>query len=180
MSILLFWNQRINLTSVTEPRQILARHFGESFFAIHTVPIEGGRLADFGSGAGFPWLALKVGVPQLEVSLVETIGNKAAFLSEVSRQLGLTGVEVLRCRFQETGLRRHSLDYVSARAVGNVGRIVETAHGLLKPTGGIVLWLGEREALRMAKTKGWSWRDPLLIPGSQRRVLLIGRPVVPN
>src|SRR5260370_8789673 len=78
--LLLLWNHKVNLTSITNPREILARHFGESLFAASAVPISAGRLADVGSGAGFPGLALKLFVPDLEVFLVESVMKTATFL----------------------------------------------------------------------------------------------------
>lgn len=180
MSILLAWNQQVNLTAITDPLQVLARHFGESFFAVRAVPVLGGRLADFGSGAGFPGLALKLAVPDLQVALIEANAKKAIFLAEVKRQLGLTGVEILRCRLEEARLDPNSLDFISARAFGDLERLISAAHGLLRPGGSIVLWLGQGDALHAGRTKGWLWREPLLIPGSQKRVLLIGQPVQPS
>ena len=71
MQLLLEWNQSFSLTSVTNPSEILSRHFGESMFATSIVPIRQGRLADVGSGAGFPGLAIKIMRPELDVVLIE-------------------------------------------------------------------------------------------------------------
>ncbi len=95
IELLLLWNQKINLTAIRKPREILERHFGESIFAAHAVAISAGRLADLGSGAGFPGLALKLVCPGLTVQLIEANTKKAVFLSEVCRVLNLSGVEIL-------------------------------------------------------------------------------------
>src|ERR1700733_5078334 len=82
MSTLRQWNQKISLTAVTEPSKILNFHFGESLFAGSEVDIHEGRLADVGSGAGFPGLALAMANPRLFVTLIDSNSKKAAFLSE--------------------------------------------------------------------------------------------------
>jgi len=92
IKILLSWNDKINLTAIRNPVEILYRHFCESMFAGVSVPIERGRLADVGTGAGFPGLALKILRPSLQVFLIESNLKKAAFLAEVIRVLGLLGM----------------------------------------------------------------------------------------
>src|SRR6266513_1456917 len=89
IKILLTWNAKINLTAIRDPLEILHRHFCESMFAGISVPIERGRLADVGSGGGFPGLPLKIMRPGLQVSLIESNLKKATFLAEVIRELGL-------------------------------------------------------------------------------------------
>ena len=86
---LLFWNQSVSLTSIEDPAEIVARHFGESLFAASVASFESGRLADVGSGAGFPGLPLKILYPMLEVTLLEPNKKKCAFLSEVCQILSV-------------------------------------------------------------------------------------------
>src|ERR1700751_3632471 len=93
--ILLKWNELISLTSITDPAEIVARHFGESMFLNSILPVENGRLADVGSGSGFPGLALKILCPDLHVVLIDSNKRKCAFMSEVLRSLKLERVEVL-------------------------------------------------------------------------------------
>src|SRR3981189_316419 len=99
--LLLKWNHSVNLTSVVDPAEILARHFGESMFICSLIPVEKCRLADIGSGAGFPGLALKIACPELRLTLIESNKKKCAFLSEVVRALELENVEVMPVRFEE-------------------------------------------------------------------------------
>src|SRR6267378_1393784 len=94
MSILLTWNEKINLTAIRDPLEILNRHFCECMYAAATVPVTVGRLADVGSGAGFPGLPLKIIRPELDVVLIESNVKKATFLAEVIRDLGLRGARV--------------------------------------------------------------------------------------
>src|SRR5256886_3412074 len=91
IKILLTWNEKINLTSIRDPLEILNRHFCECMYAASTAPVEHGRLADVGSGAGFPGLPLKIIRPELQVFLIESNVKKATFLAEVIRDLGLAG-----------------------------------------------------------------------------------------
>src|SRR6266851_5084734 len=93
IKILLAWNDKVNLTAIRDPLEILYRHFCESMFAGISVPIERGRLADVGSGGGFPGLPLKILRPGLQVFLIESNLKKATFLAEVIRELGLKGAQ---------------------------------------------------------------------------------------
>src|SRR6266852_4540463 len=72
IKILLIWNEKVNLTAIRDPLEILYRHICESMYASVAVPVENGRLADVGSGGGFPGLALKIIRPNLDVFLVES------------------------------------------------------------------------------------------------------------
>lgn len=176
IELLLLWNRKINLTSLTSRREILERHFGESIFALPLVPMVTGRLADVGSGAGFPGLALKIACPEMGVVLVEASHKKATFLGEVKRSLGLEGVEIVCARIEQLAVQAGFVDFVSARAVGSLPKILLWSLRALPPTGNLVLWLGSDQAIKVAKTAGWLWRSPVIIPGSRRRVLLIGEP----
>src|SRR5271167_1558568 len=92
IDLLLRWNQRTSLTAVTEPIEILRFHFGESLLAVSTVPIRHGRLADVGSGAGFPAVPIRMVSEQLSVVLIESNQKKATFLMEIVRALELEHV----------------------------------------------------------------------------------------
>src|SRR5258708_31708161 len=85
--LLLKWNQSVSLTSVVDPIEIVTRHFGESMFISCLFPVKNCRLADLGSGAGFPGLAVKITSPRLGIKLIESNKKKCAFLSEVVRSL---------------------------------------------------------------------------------------------
>ncbi|HTW30709.1 MAG TPA: RsmG family class I SAM-dependent methyltransferase, partial [Candidatus Sulfotelmatobacter sp.] len=88
IAILLKWNSKIALTTVTEPGEILRIHFGESFFACATAGIGAGRVADIGTGAGFPGIPIRMVSPSVDLILVEPVAKKTAFLHEVVRKLG--------------------------------------------------------------------------------------------
>src|SRR5947209_13340564 len=103
IKILLAWNAKINLTAIRDPLEILYRHFCESMYAAEALHLENGRLADVGSGGGFPGLALKIMRPGLRVFLVESDIKKVTFLAEVIRELGLRDAQVLARRYDELG-----------------------------------------------------------------------------
>lgn len=174
VNILLLWNQKVSLTSIKDPKQILSRHFGESMFAIEKAGITGGRLADVGSGAGFPGLAIKILCPAVEITLIEPVANKVAFLKEVVRTLGLTGVDFVQKRFQNADRGQGSFDWVCSRALGGHEGIVSWANDRLLPTGSLLLWLGFKDAERISLVSGWKW-DSFLLPQSERRYLLVGK-----
>ena len=176
ISLLLRWNQKISLTTVVDPMEILRFHFGESFFAASSVPIEKGRLADVGSGAGFPGLALGIVLPGLSITLIESNSKKATFLSEVARELNLRYVDVIRQRFEEVPANLGQFDFVMARALGNYEALLRWAHEALSNTGRVILWLGEDECKTVSADPSFTWREPLHIPGSKRRFILVGAP----
>jgi 16S rRNA (guanine527-N7)-methyltransferase len=176
LRLLQVWNKRMSLTSLEDTREILTRHFGESLFAFRAVPILHGRLADVGSGAGFPGLPLKMACPELDLLLIESNTRKVVFLAEVVRSLRLTGVQILNTRMDEVNLADQSLDFVTARALGDIPSLLRWSESLLKAKGKIVLWLGAADAAEIpTSAPGWVWRSPKQVPRSKQRVLLVGQ-----
>jgi len=174
--LLLHWSRRISLTTVTDPLNILRFHFGESMFASRVIANRKGRLADVGSGAGFPGIPLKLLISTLDVVLIEPNAKKAAFLAEVVRELKLEGVEIYRGRFDNL-TAASGFDYVTARALGMHEEFVQSSRTVISVGGSVILWLGERDAVQVSLQEGWHWRRPLPIPGSHSRVLLVGSAV---
>jgi len=174
MALLLRWNKRISLTTVVDPLEILRFHFGESVVAASTVPIEKGRLADVGSGAGFPGLPLSIAIPDISVTLIESNAKKAAFLAEVARELKLARVDIIRKRMEDLPGDLPQFDYIAARALGGYQSLLTWSRSRLKCDGKMVLWLGDEESRILSADPSWTWRDPSLIPGSERRFILVG------
>jgi 16S rRNA (guanine527-N7)-methyltransferase len=180
IALLLTWNTKISLTTVTDPEQIVRFHFGESLFVIKGEHVEKGRLADVGSGAGFPGLPLAMALPELHVTLIESNLKKAAFLSEVIRSLDLKTVTVARVRMESFDKSAASFDFIVARALGNYETLAEWAKDRLAPTGKVALWLGDEDASKLSGLKGWTWEHTTKIPNSRNRVILIGTPDLSN
>lgn len=177
VSILLQWNRKISLTTVTDPAEIVEFHFGESMFAVSSVPILSGRLADMGSGPGFPGLPIRLAASELDLTLIESNTKKATFLAEVVRTIKLDHVTVFRGRMEDLGTDIALFDFVTARAFGQHDELLRWAHAHLKASGKVVLWLGEDDAASLSQRQLWSWEPPMHIPGSERRCILVGSPL---
>jgi 16S rRNA (guanine527-N7)-methyltransferase len=174
MKILLAWNEKLNLTAIRDPLEIMYRHFCESMYAGVSLPMEKGRLADVGSGAGFPGLPLKILRPNLHVFLIESNVKKATFLAEVIRGLGLADARVLVSRYEELGEEVAPLDFVCSRAVGDFRVMLEWAGSKQVAARQVVLWIGARDLEEIRRIRTWNWRDPIPVPHSMQRLLLVG------
>src|SRR5579863_6582435 len=117
-ALLLRWNRSFSLTSITDPLEIVGRHFGESMYASKLLSVENCRLADVGTGAGFPGLALKIASPGIYVTLIESNKRKCAFLCEVIRRQEFTNIEVLPERFEQIRPESVRANVITSRAVG--------------------------------------------------------------
>jgi 16S rRNA (guanine527-N7)-methyltransferase len=174
LEMLLKWNLKLNLTAIRDPKEIVTRHFGESFFlASQLFPSGEANLSaiDVGSGAGFPGLPLKLWVPSLVVTLIESNHRKATFLSEVIRALKLDQASVLAGRAESGSLQA---DLVTFRAVEHFDRILPVAFGLTRPGGRIAILIGRsqlEEAISLLQ--GASWDEPISVPNSRSRVVLV-------
>ena len=174
IKILLTWNEKVNLTAIRDPLEILYRHFCESMYTAVAVPVENGRLADVGSGAGFPGLPLKIIRPNLRVFVVESNLKKATFLAEVVREIGLVDTQVLVRRYEELGEEVAPLDYVCSRALGEFAAFLEWARSEQIAAKQVILWIGARDLQEIEKIRTWEWREPIQVPNSLRRLLLVG------
>jgi len=175
IKILRHWNEKLNLTAIRDPLEILYRHFCESMFAAVAVPVENGRLADIGSGPGFPGIPLKILRPELEIALVESNIKKGTFLAEVIRELGLTNARVLINRYEELGEELAPMDFVCSRALGEFGTFLEWAASDRVAASRVILWVGGRDLDEIRKSDRWEWQEPIAVPQSLRRYLLVGQ-----
>lgn len=181
ISLLLEWNRSISLTTITDPEEIVRFHFGEGLFAASCVPITDGRLADVGAGAGFPGLPLRMLIPSLDLTLIESNAKKAAFLAEVARRLSLDRVGVFRGRMEGFGAKLGpesptGFDFITARAFGQFDRLLAWSRAHLSASGRLVLWLGQDDVDSISRGDHWIWAEPVQIPGSKRRFILSGMP----
>ena len=144
---LLEWNSRFNLTAVRDREGIQTKHFLDSLSCIlvwgNRIPT---RLIDIGTGAGFPGLPLKIFYPNLQVTLVESVGKKAEFCRHIVSLLKMEKVEVLPNRAEEVGqmkVHREKYDIAIARAVAHLSVLVEYLLPLVKIGGAMVAQKGE-------------------------------------
>lgn len=144
MELLQEWNEKINLTAITEPEEIIEKHFYDCILPLSCMP-ENGRIADIGSGAGFPGLVWKIVRPDYEMVLVEPTGKRCTFLKEVISTLGLKRIQVINQRSEEYVVQaRESFDIVSARAVANLRLLSELTVPLVRVGGMFVAMKGSK------------------------------------
>lgn len=195
IDILQHWNSRTNLTAIRDEEEIVTRHFGESLFAArhlfptrvvadasirhHEILPEAGspkpeaRLADLGSGAGFPGLPIKLWAPNLVVTLIESNNKKATFLREVVRTLTLTNVDIQNVRAET--ITPAGFDVVTIRAVERFANVLPIAAGLLGPGGRLALLLSSsQQTTARSALPGMTWNPSISIQNSDSRQLLIG------
>jgi 16S rRNA (guanine527-N7)-methyltransferase len=176
VELLLRWNSKISLTTVTDPVEIVRFHFGESLFGANQLEIKNGRLADVGAGAGFPGVPLKLYSAPIELYLIEPNLKKATFLGEVVRHLNLDRVEILRFRMEDLPVDVSDFDVVTARALGKHGTLLRWARNRLSRSGKVALWIGDRDASSLASDQSYEWCAPIKVPRSDHRVILQGTP----
>jgi 16S rRNA (guanine527-N7)-methyltransferase len=183
IDILQRWNARINLTAIRDEEEIVTRHFGESLFAArHLFPrcsfvpsaVSGLRLADVGSGAGFPGIPIRLWAPGVSLTLIESNQKKATFLKEVTRALTLMDVNVQTSRAES--LTGESFDVVTLRAVERFESILPVAARLVAPGGDLALLIGQTQLpAAQAALPALDWSDPIPVPTSKSRVLVTAR-----
>ncbi len=127
MNLLLEWNKNINLTAITEPKDIIIKHFIDSI-TINKYVKKDKNIVDIGTGAGFPGIPLKIIRPDLKVVLVDSLNKRITFLNEVIKKLKLQDIYAVHSRVEEFGKNkkyREKFDYVTSRAVANLAVLSE-------------------------------------------------------
>lgn len=187
IDLLLHWNARVNLTAVRDEEHIVTRHFGESLFAAQELfstndqrRTTDDRLADLGSGAGFPGLPIKIYAPELKLTLIESNHKKATFLREVIRALQLSNAEVFLGRAAD--FPAASAELVTLRAVERFDQALLEASHLLAPDGTLALLVGSaQEAPARQLLPNFRWHSPMKMPLAQSRILLTAtKPLEPK
>ena len=184
--LLLEKNQVMNLTAIREPDQVARLHMLDCAALAALTELEGKTLIDVGTGAGFPGLPLKILVPSLEVTLLDSLNKRVDWLNQVCAQLGLEGIQAIHARAEEQALvkgYRDSFDFVTARAVAQLRLLGELCLPYVK-VGGQFLAMKTtesasevEEAAHCIKLLGGRAEEPVdyTIPGTQvtHRVLPI-------
>jgi 16S rRNA (guanine527-N7)-methyltransferase len=199
IDILLHWNARINLTAIRTPEEIVTRHFGESLFAARHLfpkvypvspvppvvkafevdfaearsPTAEARVADLGSGAGFPGIPIKLWAPNIALTLIESSQKKATFLRELARALTLMDINIQAVRAE--ALPPSTFDLVTLRAVERLPKVLPTAANLLAPSGRLALLISSSQLDTARSTlPHLTWSPPIQVPQSESRLLLVG------
>lgn len=184
--LLMEWNARFNLTAVRDVEGVRTKHFLDSLTCMQawreTPPA---KLIDVGTGAGFPGIPLKIVLPAMQLTLVESVGKKADFCRLVVRELDLDKVQVVQARAEDLGQQkahREQYDWAVARAVANLPVLVEFLLPLVRVGGGMLAQKGEggpaeaQQAERAIKLLGGRLRHlkPVQLPGiAEDRYLVI-------
>jgi 16S rRNA (guanine527-N7)-methyltransferase len=186
IDLLQHWNARINLTAIRNEEEIVTRHFGESLFTarhlfprvpsvppvVKDVDAAKARVADVGSGAGFPGIPIKLWAPNIALTLIESSQKKATFLRELSRALTLTDINIQNARAET--LPPSTFDVVTLRAVERLPKVLPVAANLLAPSGRLALLIATNQLEPTRSTlPNLSWDAPIPVPQSQSRLLLI-------
>jgi 16S rRNA (guanine527-N7)-methyltransferase len=178
LDLLLKWNAKINLTAVRDADAIVARHFGESFFAAERLaPRPTDTVIDLGAGAGFPGLPLAMLASSVHVTLIESNGKKAAFLNEVIFALQLKNAKVFS---QRAETYPGQADLVTMRAVEKFEKALPLALDMAREGGRIALMIGDSQlGAARALAHEVRWEDPIPVPSGHSRVLAVGtKPVI--
>jgi 16S rRNA (guanine527-N7)-methyltransferase len=185
LDLLLRWNERINLTAVRRPEEIVTRHFGESFFLAQHLfrPDWGGHVVDIGSGAGFPGVPIAIYAPAARVTLIESNHKKATFLRELTRALKTPNVTVYAGRAKEFAREASPPDVLTLRAVEKFHAAVPVAASIVRGEAPLLPTTNRRLALLIGAAQaedakklapGFSWESPITTPGSTNRIVLVG------
>ena len=131
------WNEKINLTAITDDDGITIKHFLDSVLPLKIVDIENQSLADIGTGAGFPGLPLKLLRPDIKLTLIDSLNKRIKFLEHVCDELEIDDVVYIHGRAEELGRKelRESFDIVVSRAVANMTALSEYCLPFVKPGG---------------------------------------------
>ncbi|UQZ84496.1 Ribosomal RNA small subunit methyltransferase G [Paenibacillus konkukensis] len=140
------WNEKMNLTGITEREQVYVKHFYDSLSLAFFVPMgEQRRLADIGSGAGFPSIPLKIAFPHLQVTIVDSLNKRIQFLNHLTERLNLSDVQCIHGRAEDiarTPEHRDHYDIVTARAVARLAVLNEFCLPFVKANGHFIAMKG--------------------------------------
>ena len=144
MNLLIEWNEKINLTAITKPEEIILKHFIDSI-TISKYIKSGSYICDIGTGAGFPGIPLKILRDDITVILVDSLNKRIKFLDEVIEKLDLKNIQTIHARAEEFGQNkkyREKFDIATSRAVANLATLSEYLLPLVKVNGRAICMKG--------------------------------------
>ena len=132
--LLVEWNEKINLTAITEKKQVYLKHFYDSLTLVKVIDFSNEEtFLDVGTGAGFPGIVIKIFFPHLKVTLLDSLNKRIKFLECVIHELGLKDIECVHARAEEYALlHRNEYDIVTARAVSSMNILLEICLPMVK------------------------------------------------
>ena len=155
MNLLIEWNEKMNLTAIVEPNEIILKHFIDSITILKEID-NSSKIIDVGTGAGFPGVPLRIMNPTLNVTLADSLNKRLIFLQEVINKLELKNVEIIHARAEDLGQNkkyRESFDIATSRAVANLSTLSEYLLPLVKKEGKVISMKagGAQEEIESAK-----------------------------
>jgi 16S rRNA (guanine527-N7)-methyltransferase len=184
--LLVEWNEKINLTAITEDREVALKHFADCLSVLCVRDISGKSVIDVGTGAGFPGLVLKIAVPDIKLTLLDSLNKRIKFLQTVCDELGLDDVECIHARAEEGGKNpnlREQFDICASRAVAQLNVLAEYDLPFVKVGGEMLALKGPaadeeiKNAGKAVKSLGGvlSSVEDITLPGSdlKHRIVII-------
>lgn len=160
MELLVEWNEKMNLTAITDPEGVTVKHFFDSLLLLKTVEVpQDASLIDVGTGAGFPGIPVAIARPDIKLTLLDSLNKRLVFLAEVCRELGIQA-EIRHARAEEGGRQkelREQFDFATARAVAGMNVLCEYCVPFVKLGGAFVALKGpdgEEEIKQAARAIG--------------------------
>lgn len=158
LSLLLEWNEKMNLTAITEKRDVVLKHFADCLSLVPAVEWNAGmKVIDVGTGAGFPGIPVKIACPEVEMTLLDSLQKRIGFLQEVGTQLGLEGVQYVHSRAEDGGQsaeHREQYDLCVSRAVANLAVLAEFCLPFVKVGGMLAALKGPDAEAELEQAKG--------------------------
>lgn len=154
--MLLDWNQRMNLTAITDEKEIVGKHFLDSLSLCAAADLSAVSLADVGAGAGFPSIPLKIAFPRLEITLLDALSKRVDFLNAVIGELAFDGARALHMRAEDAGQKpslREAFDIVTARAVADLSLLAEYCLPLARQGGFFLAMKGPKPEAEVEAAK---------------------------
>ena len=192
-ALLVDWNERMNLTAITEPRDVAVKHMVDSLTAYDAALFSGApTVIDVGTGAGFPGIPLKIFDPSIRLTLMDSLAKRLAFLEAVVEDLGLTGVTCVHARAEDAAhepQRRERYDIAVSRAVARLPVLLEYTLPFVKKGGHLIALKGRtaeeeaKDAKRALKLLGGRLETirPVTLPGlSDMRAVLTITKIAPT
>lgn len=152
--LLITWNEKMNLTRITEKEDVYLKHFYDSLTLVKVIDLNQDlTLCDVGSGAGFPGIVLKIVFPNLKITLIDSLLKRVKYLNEIIKELGLLDIEAVHTRAEDHArTHREEYDVVTARAVANLKSLSELCIPMVKEQGYFVSMKGNiKEELEESK-----------------------------
>ena len=151
-SLLMEWNEKMNLTAITDEPEIVEKHFYDCLLPTDHDLLDDKLICDLGTGAGFPGMVWAIAYPKCVVTLVDATGKKCMFLNEVIKELNLTNAFVVNSRGEDLDMREH-FDIVTARAVAPLNILLEVCVPLIKEKGLMIAMKGAKGKEELADAK---------------------------